>query len=180
MTHPLRGLVHLPARVSCLVLIGLLFSACATPLVTDNPQQVNLSGRWQLVPELSDLPPEFAPNNDGARSTRERRDDHLGSLRAVVRARVMTIEQTGTSMGIDYDGFPYRDVSWGKRTRGTFEVSTGWEEDALHIRSKRGRMILSERYRLSTDKQQLTVTVRFRGGSQSGRAFTRTFARQPL
>jgi len=169
-----RFLMHFGAAA----IFASVLAACASTLDTSNPQQVNFSGQWRLVPELSDAPPQFAPNNDGARSTNRRRDDHLGSLRPVVRARAMAIEQTGSSMGIDYAGFPYRDVSWGKRTRGTFEVTAGWQEDALQIRSKRGRMILTEVYRLSADQQQLVLTVSFRGGSQNGRNFRRTFARR--
>lgn len=91
----------------------------------------------------------------------------------------MIIEQTGATMGINYSGFPYRDVSWGKRTRGTFEVNAGWLEDDLHIRSKRGRMVITEVYRLSSDQQQLQLIVSFRGGSQSGQSFSRVFARKP-
>ena len=91
----------------------------------------------------------------------------------------MVIEQTGSTMGIDYKGFPYRDVSWGKRTRGTFEVTAGWIEGELHIRSKRGRMVLTEIYRLSADKQQLLLAVQFRGGSNNGNTFNRVFVRKP-
>ena len=174
----LRFFVRFFMPLGAVAIFASMLAACTSTLDTSNPQQVNFSGQWRLVPELSDAPPQFAPNNDGARSTNRRRDDHLGSLRPVVRARAMTIEQTGSSMGIDYAGFPYRDVSWGKRTRGTFEVTAGWQDNALQIRSKRGRMILTEVYRLSSDQQQLELTVSFRGGSQNGRNFRRIFARR--
>ena len=179
MMHFLRPLTSRLELTFALLVCGLALTGCANPLSTANPQQVDLSGSWQLVPERSQAPPKVTSNGEGARSRGRRRDDHLGHLRPVIRANTMVIEQTGSTMGIDYKGFPYRDVSWGKRTRGTFEVTAGWIEGELHIRSKRGRMVLTEIYRLSADKQQLLLAVQFRGGSNNGNTFNRVFVRKP-
>lgn len=72
----------------------------------------------------------------------------------VLTTRHMHIEQSHDSMGVRYDTGDYRDVSWGVRQRGLWEVNAGWEEGRL--------LILSEAPDASAEE---TVTL-LEGGSR--------------
>ncbi|MEZ5557125.1 MAG: hypothetical protein R3E86_01055 [Pseudomonadales bacterium] len=136
------------------------------------PHSFNLSGDWVLVPDLSDAPPK-------PREIRSRGGSLLTFVVQdfpVLDARRLHIEQNRDSMGISYDGGDYRDVSWGTRQRGLWEVRAGWNEGRLMILSDapdgRGQEILT----LSQDGQQLEVFVEVHAGGDSVKA-VRTYRR---
>jgi len=154
-------------------LLTLLFAGCsATPLNPVPPTGYAVTGNWELLPDQSDAPP--APLALRARG------GMLGLVAqdfAVLRARRMTIEQDHDSMGISYDGGEYRDVSWGDRKRGLWEVRAGWLDGQLVIISKASDADARETLSLSADGQVLTVRVELRSGGES-LALRRTFARR--
>ena len=90
-------------------------------------------------------------------------------------AREMRIEQDARSMGIEYTSGSYRDVTWGERRRGVWEVRAGWNEGALHIYSKASDVSASEIWQLSSDGQRLDIRISVRGNRDQ--EFHRVFRR---
>jgi hypothetical protein len=80
-------------------------------------------------------------------------------------------------MGIEYARGSYRDVSWGERRRGVWEVRAGWHEGALHIYSDAPDISAAEIWRLSEDGQRLDISISVRGPRD--RDFQRVFRRAP-
>ncbi len=93
-------------------------------------------------------------------------------------AREMRIEQDARSMGIEYARGSYRDVSWGERRRGIWEVRAGWHEGALHIYSEASDISAAEIWQLSADGQRLDISISVKGNrnQEFQRAFTRSSA----
>lgn len=183
-----------PLRACCRPLIALLalsIAACSSePLDTQPPAQFDLSGTWLLQADLSDAPPnpkafESPPPPVPTTQQRGRRTEgRRGGLAFVAHdfpvlvARRMTIEQNRDSMGIEYDRGRYRDLSWGMRTRGLWEVDTGWDADGqLLVRSKASDARALEVMALSADGRQLTVMLSIKAGDQNVEV-RRVFARR--
>jgi hypothetical protein len=78
-------------------------------------------------------------------------------------------------MGIACDEGTWRDVSWGERRRGLWEVQAGWLEDALVILSDAQDARASESFRLEGDRL-LTIVIELEAGGERI-AITRTFTR---
>ncbi len=81
-----------------------------------------------------------------------------------LQATTIEIEQSVESMGMEFDGTHYRDVSWGERKRGELTVDSGWKDGDLIINSKGGRMPVVERYVLSNNGTRLTIYIELDGG----------------
>ncbi|MFT6432334.1 MAG: hypothetical protein ACJAVI_000369 [Candidatus Azotimanducaceae bacterium] len=92
----------------------------------------------------------------------------------VLIANEMSIEQNDESMGIEYNGSNYRDVSWGERKRGQLNIETGWKENNLVIKTEGGPLPIEETYILSEDGSRLTVIIELEGGKDD-KTFTRVF-----
>jgi len=149
-------------------LLILLVTGCGSvPLEETAPTRFDLSGRWELA--------------DGQRALdRGRTGGGLGSGFMtqdfpLLAAREMRIEQDAHSMGIEYARGSYRDVSWGERRRGVWEVRAGWHEGALHIFSEAPDVSASEVWHLSEDGQTLNISISVRG--ERNREFQRVFQR---
>ena len=96
----------------------------------------------------------------------------------VVGATRMVIEQDDYSMGVEYDGGTYRDVTWGERERNYWTIRAGWRKfDALVIESRRDPIRGTETMRLEEGGRQLRVEVFVKTGGQDVRA-ERVFERQ--
>ncbi len=138
--------------VSLLTSLCLWLGACGgIQLEPTPPPGFDLSGTWLAV-DSAEPPPS-------PRSLRAR-----GSMLAfvtqdfpILRAKRMTVEQNRDSMGVRYDGGNYRDVSWGTRQRGLWEVRAGWNEGALVILWDADDAKAQETITLSADGQRLTV-----------------------
>lgn len=166
-----------PARRSAGRLINLatvlmLLAGCgSTPLETEAPPAFDLNGDWLLVPELSDPPPMI-------RALRARGVDMAFATQdfPVLTATRLTVEQNRDSMGVRYDGSDYRDVSWGTRQRGLWEVDAGWQDGVLVILSEAHDAKASERFSLKDGGGTLVVEVMVESGREkliSTRTFTR-------
>ena len=150
----------------------LLVAACASnPLDYTPAAGFDISGDWLLVPEISAAAP---PRNQ----LRAR-----GSMMAfvsqdfpVLRARRLHIEQNRDSMGVTFDDDRYRDVSWGVRQRGLWNVEAGWLEGALVIVSDAKDGEARETFVLSPDGQMLTIEIELKAGREN-LALTRIFTR---
>jgi len=153
------------AQKLLLIAAALTLAGCGSvPLETRAPAGFDLSGRWQLVDALSDPAPAGRPLR--------RRGFSLAFAAAdfpVLQARRLSIEQNRDSMGVNYDGDDYRDVSWGERQRGLWQVNAGWLDGALMILSEAPDAEAREVLRLDGDRLVVNVEV-----SSGGETLTRT------
>ena len=94
-------------------------------------------------------------------------------------ARQMRIEQNADSMGIDFEEGNYRDVTWGKRDRGLWQVNAGWEEGLLYIYSKASDGSAVEVYRLEEAGTRLVINIEIQTDRERMRLI-RVFDRVPL
>ena len=165
------------ARCLPICLITVMLAGCSgIELVADNPQGVDLTGSWTLDFADSDDTPDYQQGLAGHKRVRhnndqviKRRNDVLGALGSgfafvvhdfqILRAEQVTIEQNHDSMGIGHEPGVYRDVSWGERQRGLWEVYAGWEENDLVIISKAPDMSVFERYIVFGDRLTVELTI---------------------
>ena len=134
------------------------------------PQGFNLSGTWHLLPALSDAPP------NERRPGRRRPAGRAGPVDGfafithdfpVLAARRMRIEQNLDSMGVRYDKGGYRDISWGKRERGMWDVQAGWKDGALLVVSRSKGQNVTETMSLEDGGRTLVVDVQASGGERN-------------
>jgi len=155
--------------IGCMLV--LLAGCSGTPLEYVPNPEYNLAGNWVLVPELSDQVPD--------RSFLRARGGMIAFVTQdfpVLRAQRMHIEQNRDSMGVEYDGSDYRDVSWGVRQRGLWEVEAGWLEGNLVIDSQAPDGDARETFILSPDGEMLTIQIRVSSGREAVE-LTRIFSR---
>lgn len=165
-----------------LALLILLTAGCGgIQLDKTNPPGNALSGVWELDAAASDPAPDFRrnrvvgdirPNRGSAR--RQAMRIALGSGLAfvvqdfeVLRAEELVIELNRDSMGIQHTPGVYRDVSWGERQRGLWEVNAGWEENTLVILSSADGLRVMERMQQQGDVLRIEVQVKADGEERS-------------
>lgn len=154
-------------RSGGVAILCLLTAACtASNLDTRVPQRFNLEGEWALIAELSDTAPQQRGRVESIRPGELPRRRPIGGLAFVahdfpsIRARRMRIEQNRDSMGIEYDRGLYRDISWGQRERGLWQVNAGWnEEGQLIIRSRAADARAVETLSLEADGERLRLRI---------------------
>ena len=176
--------MRLVAWLIVLACIGMVATGCQYQHV-DPPSSFNLSGTWVLNEGRSDAAPdpdEIRRREDVDVLRGRQRDARASSAFVVhdfpvVGATRMVIEQDDYSMGIDYAGGGYRDVTWGERTRNYWTVRAGWHDEALVIESRRDPIRGTETMRLEDGGRRLRVEVFVRTGGQDVRA-VRVFERQ--
>lgn len=158
-----------------LCLVGAYVAGCASGVVLDAspPANFKLDGVWELDPLDSDPAPK-------ARQLRQRGFALAMAAQdfPVLYTRRMRIEESADSAGIEYDDGVYRDLSWGKRRRGLWEVNAGWENERLLILSKASDARASEILSLSQGGERLVVQVEVSADGQTLNV-VRTFTRQP-
>lgn len=188
------------SRAGLVALMALTLGACTTlNLDSTPPDGYNLSGTWLVNTQLSDLPPAPGRNGDGRAGRDEGKrgagpgnggDRRLMPDRSsrltfafliqdfpVLAAQRLKIEQNRDSMGIDFDRGSYRDVSWGERERGIWDVTAGWDEaGVLTILSESTDARALERLQLSEDERQLSVEFDYQVDGDS-RRYRRVFDR---
>ncbi|MGE0624745.1 MAG: hypothetical protein AB7I04_03870 [Pseudomonadales bacterium] len=154
-----RLLVTLPAAV----LLALATGCGSVPLDGAAPEQFDLNGRWVLDANRSS-------------GTQPRGRGFIEQDFPLLVSREMHIEQDARSMGIEYDRGSYRDVTWGERRRGVWEVRAGWREGSLYIYSEAPDISAMEVWQLSADGDELSIQISVRGGveGQYQRVFRRS------
>ncbi len=169
-----------------LVAVGMLAACSSIELDEQNPPGTNISGVWVLDFGDSDQVPDLRNH----RPTERRRVplEQLPRRPAgadlpfvvhdfqVLSADKMTIELNHDSMGIRYEPGIYRDVSWGERERGLWEVYAGWEAGDLRILSETNDIEVDERFILSG--QRLIVVVNIKADNDEFR-YRRVFNAAP-
>ena len=148
-------------------ILALLVGCGTVPLDAQPPAEFNLSGQWALDTSVSSP----LVDNRGASF----RSGFMIQDFPLLVTRNMRIEQDARSMGIEYEKGSYRDVTWGDRRRGIWEVRAGWYEGDLHIYSKAPDTSATEIWHLSEDGQQLDISIEVRG--ERTRNFERSFRR---
>jgi hypothetical protein len=156
-----------PGRVLAALLGTLLVAGCGQiPLEESAPARFDLSGHWVQA-------------DDQRQSTRRSPQGMASGFMAqdfpLLVAREMRIEQDERSMGIEYARGSYRDVTWGERRRGVWQVRAGWNEGALHIYSEAPDISAAEVWRLSSDGQRLDISIAVKGNRDQ--EFQRVFRR---
>ncbi len=150
----------------------------STPLDPEAPTEFDLNGHWVINRALSDPPPDegrLRAEADRAlvemgRPGQRRRTGMLAFVAAdfpVLASKSMIIEQDPQSMGIRYASGAYRDVSWGQRRRGLWEVNAGWTEAGLVIASRADDASATETLRLREDGRQLAINVEIKSGGDA-------------
>jgi hypothetical protein len=167
----MQAVCHLLLKpVSVLIAAASVFlvAGCGNiPLEETPPESFDLSGHWVLADGQSAL--MNSRNSAGMNSGFMAQDFPL------LTAREMHIEQDARSMGIEYRRGSYRDVTWGERRRGVWEVRSGWHEGALYIYSEAADISAAEIWRLSEDGERLDISISVRGARD--REFQRVFQR---
>ncbi len=174
-----------------LPLLVLLAGCGGVPLDETNPANVNLTGTWvvnfnasDVVPDLRNARPERPRrSNNGPNVRREALRIATGSGLAfvahdfqVLRADRLEIEQNRDSMGVQYTPGQYRDVSWGERQRGLWEVRAGWQEEELVVISEAKDLKVIERMQLLS-RERLRVAIYIMADGEE-REYTRMFDRR--
>jgi hypothetical protein len=175
-----------------LIFLPLLLAGCSgIKLSADNPPGINFSGQWLIDFGDSDVIPDLRNRPPGKPSRRTRGSVNSEALRIadgsglafiahdfeVLRADKVTIEQGRSSMGLDYEPGVYRDVSWGERQRGLWEVQAGWEDEQLVIISSSRTMRVVERLSLAgPDRLEVRLYI---DADNEQLEFLRAFNRQP-
>jgi hypothetical protein len=167
-----------PARSLVLLVCASVLGGCSTIDLDESiPLVFDLNGEWTLNQGLSELLPHEqkaleqaaikAKNTVAGSSTTSRSRRRQGGAMAfvdhdfpVLAAREMKIEQNADSMGISYDRGNYRDVSWGYRERGLWEIHAGWSEEGyLVIYSETRGAQVKETYSLEEGRNRLVVVI---------------------
>jgi len=153
------------------LVVALLVAGCGSnaPAV-DVPASFDLSGTWQLLPGQSDVPPTLLQLRARGGFLHLVTSDFC-----ILEARSLRIEQDARSMGIACDEGTWRDVSWGERRRGLWEVQSGWRQDALVILSTAEDAEAIETFRLE-GQRVLSILIELNAGGERI-AITRTYTR---
>ena len=166
-------------KLAAAAMLILCLSACGS-VQTAQPAGFDLTGRWRLDVARSDptpraeMPADIDPMRTGAPPVPFRPGDF-----PLLGAEELIIEQDQQSMGIEYVGVAYRDVSFGERKWSGWKITAGWnDEGALEVRMKRGPVHYAETYRLAPDRTRLVIHAMV--DTQRGeRTITRSFSRVP-
>jgi hypothetical protein len=178
LREPARSGIRNRVRAAAYIfLIAISVAGCSgIELSEDNPRGVDLTGAWVLDFADSDETPKFKEGLGGRKRGRrtndqvgKQRNDILGALGSgfafivhdfqILSADKLNVEQNHDSMGISHEPGVYRDVSWGERQRGLWEVYAGWEENDLVILSKAPDMSVIERYVVVRDRLSVELTI---------------------
>ncbi len=168
-------------------LLGLV-GCSAIDLDQRKPGKVDFSGHWELNLPLS----EGVIENPRSRS--DVFDSDLikteGLARAdlldpfvfvshdfhIINAQSLTIELDPISAGLDYQPGTYRDVTFGERRRGLWDIYGGWDGDDLVILSRADRLQVRERISLvSPNRLRIIVGIE---AEKRNRGFVKVFDRK--
>lgn len=137
------------------VAMVLLLGACGgIPLDASAPAGFDLAGHWVLDREASVA---------GVATSGGMRSGFMAQDYPLLMASEMRIEQDARSMGIEYARGNYRDVTWGERRRGVWQVRAGWHEGDLHIFSEASDTSAEEVWQLSENGERLDINIDVRG-----------------
>ncbi len=160
-------------KISPLLGFGLCFLGCSSLVLEERtPSQTKFAGYWILNTTLS----ETLESN----YKKEREDSSVRILSEeimrpnvadpfvfishdfhVLDATKISVELGIDSTGLDYDPGVYRDVTFGRRRKGLWNVYSGWEGEDFLIVSKADGLNVVERFAmLNSDRMRVIVDIR--------------------
>ena len=169
-----------------------MLCACSgVELAPQSLSNVDFTGTWLIDFSDSDSAPDLRNRGKGKVDRRARGAVSREALRIgdgsgltfvahdfqVLHADKVDIEQNRDSMGIRYYPGVYRDISWGERLRGLWDVEAGWEENDLVVISTAKDLRVIERFVwTSQDRMRVNVSIAADGEDLT---FARSLYRQP-
>ena len=132
-----------------LPLLGLCLASCSALVLNEKkPENIDFSGYWELNSDLSSGPRGASRSRSAGMESDVLRTEGLKREVLsdpfvfvshdfhIVDARLLIIELDTRSIGLRYQPGTYRDVTFGKRTRGLWDIYAGWEDLELVILSR--------------------------------------------
>ena len=177
----MKALVRLSIMLS-------LTSCSALDLDQRKPEEIDFSGHWVLNLLLSEGVIENSSSRNRVRPTDQIRTEGVANVDLldpfvfvshdfhIIDAVSLTIELDPVSAGLSYQPGTYRDVSFGERRRGLWNIYAGWDGDDLVILSRANNLQVMERMSLVNPKR-LRVIVGIQAEKEK-RDFVKVFDRK--
>ena len=158
-------------RAALLVYLLTTIQACVS-VSESTANRIDLSGEWRLDGERSDPTPDLDAlrENEDKRLLRGIETDPMESIQLVnlyfpiVSTNSILIEQEEESMGVQYEGQPYKDLSWGRHEYDGWTQRVEWNRDSLTVSTTRGGVRGKEIFKILDDGAALEVVISIRAG----------------
>ena len=181
LTYGLKGIL--------LLSFLLCFVGCSVlDLDQRKPEKVDFSGHWVLNLPLSKGVIENPRSRNDVFDSDQIKTEGMatGDLLDpfvfvshdfhVINAQSLTIELDPISAGLDYQPGTYRDVTFGERRRGLWDIYAGWDGDDLVILSRANKLQVMERISLvSPNRLRIIVGIE---AEKKNRDFVKVFDRK--
>ena len=136
------------------------------------PEKVDFSGHWELNLPLSVGVAENPRSGNDVFDSNQIKTEGLANTDLldpfvfvshdfhIINAQSLTIELDPISAGLDYQPGTYRDVTFGERRRGLWDIYAGWDGDDLIILSRANKLQVMERISLvSPNRLRIIVGI---------------------
>ena len=167
----------------------LCFVGCsAFDLDQRKPEKVDFSGHWVLNLPLSEGVIESPRSRNDVFDSDQIKTEGMASADLldpfvfvshdfhIINAESLTIELDAVSAGLDYQPGTYRDVTFGERRRGLWDIQAGWDGDDLVILSRTDKLQVKERMSLvSPNRLHIIVGIE---AEKKNRDFVKVFDRK--
>ena len=184
-------MIRLTYSLKAILLSSFLFyllGCSALDLDQRKPEKVDFSGRWVLNLPLSEGVTENSRPQNDVFDPDQIRTEGMASADLldpfvfvshdfhIINARSLTIELDPISAGLDYQPGTYRDVTFGVRRRGLWDIYAGWDGDDLVILSRADKLQVMERISLvSPNRLRIIVGIE---AEKKNRDFVKVFDRK--
>ena len=180
-THGLKAIL-LSSFLLCLV------GCSAFDLDQRKPEKVDFSGHWVLNLPLSEGVIENSRSRNDVFDPDQIKTEGMASEDLldpfvfvshdfhIIRAQSLTIELDSISAGLLYQPGTYRDLTFGERKRGLWDIYAGWDGDDLVVLSRADKLQVMERISLvSPNRLRIIVGVE---AEKKNRDFVKVFDRK--
>ena len=181
LTHSLKAIL-LSSFLFCLV------GCSALDLDQRKPEKVDFSGHWELNLPLSEGVTENSRPQNDVFDPNQIRTEGMASADLldpfvfvshdfhIINAQSLTIELDPVSAGLNYQPGTYRDVTFGERRKGLWDIYAGWDGDDLVILSRADKLQITERYSpVSPNRLRIMVGIEV---ERENRDFVKVFDRK--
>ena len=152
------------------------------------PEKVDFSGHWELNLPLSEGVTENSRPQNDVFDPNQIRTEGMASADLldpfvfvshdfhIINAQSLTIELDPVSAGLNYQPGTYRDVTFGERRKGLWDIYAGWDGDDLVILSRADKLQITERYSpVSPNRLRIMVGIEV---ERENRDFVKVFDRK--
>ena len=184
-------MISLADSLKAILLSSFLFclvGCSALDLDQRKPEKVDFSGHWELNLALSEGVIENPRSRNDVFDSDRIKTEGMASLDLldpfvfvshdfhIINAQSLTIELAPISAGLDYQPGTYRDVTFGVRRRGLWDIYAGWDGDDLVILSRADKLQVMERVSLvSLNRLRIIVGIE---AEKTNRDFVKVFDRK--